>query len=250
MDLQVKLEAFDGPLDLLLHLIEKNKVDIFDIPIVLITEQYLDYVSNMDTKDMDVMSEFLVMAATLVRIKSKMLLPAEEIEEEEEEDPRQELVERLLEYKMYKYMSYELRDRQMDAEHMLYRDPSIPKEVQQYKPPVNLDEILGDLNLEKLNAIFQDVMKRSENRLDPVRSKFGQVEKEEVDLDQTIAYVEKYISRHRKCNFSDLLNKQKSKMRIAITFLTILEMMKTGKIEVEQDEIFGEILITAKQSEE
>ena len=116
--------------------------------------------------------------------------------------------------------------------------------------PVNLDEILGDLNLEKLNAIFQDVMKRSENRLDPVRSKFGQVEKEEVDLDQTIAYVEKYISRHRKCNFRDLLNKQKSKMRIAITFLTILEMMKTGKIEVEQDEIFGEILITTKQSEE
>ena len=103
MELQVKLEVFDGPLDLLLHLIEKNKVDIFDIPIVLITEQYLDYVRKMDTKDMDVMSEFLVMAATLVKIKSKMLLPAEEEEQEEEEDPRQELVERLLEYKMYKY---------------------------------------------------------------------------------------------------------------------------------------------------
>ena len=106
------------------------------------------------------------------------------------------------------------------------------------------------MDLEKLNAIFQDVMKRSEDRMDPVRSKFGQVEKEEVDLDQTIAYVEKYISRHHKCNFRSLLNKQKSKMRVVITFLTILEMMKTGKIEVEQDEIFGDILITAKQSEE
>lgn len=83
----VKLEVFEGPLDLLLHLIEKNKVDIYDIPIVLITEQYLDYVRQMDTKDMDVMSEFLVMAATLVRIKSKMLLPPEEEEEEEYEDP-------------------------------------------------------------------------------------------------------------------------------------------------------------------
>ena len=93
MGIQVKLEAFDGPLDLLLHLIEKNKVDIFDIPIVLITEQYLEYVSEMDTKDMDIMSEFLVMAATLVKIKSKMLLPREEAEEEEEDDPRQELVE-------------------------------------------------------------------------------------------------------------------------------------------------------------
>ena len=102
MGIPVKLEVFEGPLDLLLHLIEKNKVDIYDIPIVLITEQYLDYVSKMDTKDMDVMSEFLVMAATLVRIKSKMLLPVEEEEEEEFEDPRQELVERILEYKMYK----------------------------------------------------------------------------------------------------------------------------------------------------
>ena len=250
MGISVKLQQFEGPLDLLLHLIDKNKVDIFDIPIVEITNQYMEYLHAMETEDMSVMSEFLVMAATLLDIKARMLLPKEVNEEGEEEDPRQELVERLLEYKMYKYMSYELRDRQMDAEHMLYREQSLPKEVLQYKPPINLDDILEDLDLEKLNAIFQDVMKRSEDRMDPVRSKFGQVEKEEVDLDQTIAYVEKYISRHHKCNFRSLLNKQKSKMRVVITFLTILEMMKTGKIEVEQDEIFGDILITAKQSEE
>ena len=250
MGISVKLQQFEGPLDLLLHLIDKNKVDIFDIPIVEITNQYMEYLHAMETEDMSVMSEFLVMAATLLDIKARMLLPKEVNEEGEEEDPRQELVERLLEYKMYKYMSYELRDRQMDAEHMLYREQSLPKEVLQYKPPINLDDILGDLDLEKLNAIFQDVMKRSEDRMDPVRSKFGQVEKEEVDLDQTIAYVEKYISRHHKCNFRSLLNKQKSKMRVVITFLTILEMMKTGKIEVEQDEIFGDILITAKESEE
>ena len=250
MGISVKLQQFEGPLDLLLHLIDKNKVDIFDIPIVEITNQYMEYLHAMETEDMSVMSEFLVMAATLLDIKARMLLPKEVNEEGEEEDPRQELVERLLEYKMYKYMSYELRDRQMDAEHMLYREQSLPKEVLQYKPPINLDDILGDLDLEKLNAIFQDVMKRSEDRMDPVRSKFGQVEKEEVDLDQTIAYVEKYISQHHKCNFRSLLNKQKSKMRVVITFLTILEMMKTGKIEVEQDEIFGDILITAKQSEE
>lgn len=250
MGISVKLQQFEGPLDLLLHLIDKNKVDIFDIPIVEITNQYMEYLHAMETEDMSVMSEFLVMAATLLDIKARMLLPKEVNEEGEEEDPRQELVERLLEYKMYKYMSYELRDRQMDAEHMLYREQSLPKEVLQYKPPINLDDILGDLDLEKLNAIFQDVMKRSEDRMDPVRSKFGQVEKEEVDLDQTIAYVEKYISRHHKCNFRSLLNKQKSKMRVVITFLTILEMMKIGKIEVEQDEIFGDILITAKQSEE
>ena len=137
MGIQVKLEAFDGPLDLLLHLIEKNKVDIFDIPIVLITEQYLEYVSGLDAKDMDVMSEFLVMAATLVRIKSKMLLPKEEVEEEEAEDPRQELVERLLEYKMYKYASFELKDRQYDAAKVFFKEPSIPKEVSEYKDEID-----------------------------------------------------------------------------------------------------------------
>ena len=133
MELQVKLEVFEGPLDLLLHLIEKNKVDIYDIPIVTITQQYLDYMKQMNTTDMDLMSEFLVMAATLVRIKSKMLLPVEETEEEEPEDPRQELVERLLEYKMYKYASFELKDRQYDAGRSFYKPPTVPDAIQNYK---------------------------------------------------------------------------------------------------------------------
>ena len=119
MAIPVKLEAFEGPLDLLLHLIEKNKIDIYDIPIVEITEQYLEYIKQMDTEDMNVMSEFLVMAATLIDIKCRMLLPKEVNEDGEEEDPRAELVQKLLEYKMYKYMSFELKDRQVDAERTL-----------------------------------------------------------------------------------------------------------------------------------
>ena len=111
MGLSVTLEVFEGPLDLLLYLIEKNKIDIYDIPIVVITEQYLDYIKKMQTEDMNVMSEFLVMAATLLDIKCRMLLPKEVNEEGEEEDPRAELVQKLLEYKMYKYMAYELRDK-------------------------------------------------------------------------------------------------------------------------------------------
>jgi len=110
MAIQVKLEAFEGPLDLLLHLIDKNKIDIYDIPIVEITQQYLEYIRQMETEDMNVMSEFLLMAATLLDIKCQMLLPKEVNEDGEEEDPRAELVQKLLEYKMYKYMSFELRD--------------------------------------------------------------------------------------------------------------------------------------------
>ena len=103
MELEFKLEKFEGPLDLLLHLIDKNKVDIYDIPIADITDQYMEYVRQMEEEDMDVMSEFLVMAATLLDIKCRMLLP-KEVNEEGEEDPRAELVQKLLEYKMYKYM--------------------------------------------------------------------------------------------------------------------------------------------------
>ena len=108
-------------LDLLLHLLDKNKVNIYDIPIVEITNQYMEYIREMKRQDLNVMSEFLVMAATLIDIKSKMLLPAKETEEEEAEDPRAELVEQLLEYKMYKCISYELKDRQMDAEKVMFK---------------------------------------------------------------------------------------------------------------------------------
>ncbi len=123
MELTVKLEAFEGPLDLLLHLLDKNKVSIYDIPIVEITNQYLDYIQEMQRQDLNVMSEFLVMAATLIAIKSKMLLPKEINEDGEEEDPRAELIQQLLEYKMYKCMSYELRDRQVDAQKVMFKTP-------------------------------------------------------------------------------------------------------------------------------
>ena len=125
MELSYKLEKFEGPLDLLLHLIEKNKIDIYDIPIVEITNQYMEYIKAMQKEDLNIMSEFLVMAATLLDIKCRMLLPKEVNEEGEEEDPRQELVEQLLEYKMYKFMSYELKDRELDGDRVMYKSATI-----------------------------------------------------------------------------------------------------------------------------
>lgn len=247
MGISVKLEEFEGPLDLLLHLIDKNKVSIFDIPIVEITNQYMEYINGMETSDMGTMSEFLVMAATLLDIKSRMLLPAEVDEEGEEIDPRAELVERLLEYKLYKYMSYELRDRQEAAAKAAFKEPTMPPEVLAYREPVNTEALLKGVTLSNLNAVFRDVMKRQESRMDPVRSKFGNVEKEEVNLEETIAHVESYIAQHPKCSFRSLLKNQKSKMQVIITFLTILELMKIGRIEIEQEEIFADILITAKE---
>ena len=143
MALSVKIESFEGPLDLLLHLIDVNKFNIFDIPIVEITEQYMEYLDSMETEDLNVMSEFLVMAATLLEIKAKMLLPVEVDEEGEEIDPREDLVQKLLEYKMYKYMSYELRDRLSVSGQALYKGPTIPDEVAKYEQPVDLEELVG-----------------------------------------------------------------------------------------------------------
>ena len=246
MAIPIKLEVFEGPLDLLLHLIDKNKVDIYDIPIVEITEQYLDYIKQMETEDMNVMSEFLVMAATLIDIKCRMLLPKEVNEEGEEEDPRTELVEKLLEYKMCKYMSYELKDRMITAERSLYKKPTLPREVSDYKQPVDYEELIGDMTLAKLHEIFKSVMKRQVDKIDPVRSTFGKIEKDEIDMDAKTVYIEDYIKTHRTFSFRKLLEKQHNKMEIIVTFLVILELMKIGRIGIKQEDIFADIMITSK----
>ncbi|MCR5503207.1 MAG: segregation/condensation protein A [Lachnospiraceae bacterium] len=241
----VKLEVFEGPLDLLLHLIEKNKVDIYDIPIVTITEQYLDYIKKMETEDMNVMSEFLVMAATLLDIKARMLLPKEINEDGEEEDPRAELVQQLLEYKMCKYMAYELKDRQVDASHTYYRMRTLPKEVEEFREPVDLQDLLGDTTLAKLQELFQLVVRRSEDKIDPVRSSFGNIRKEEIDMEEKTAYIMDYITGHRNLLFIDLLREQRSRIEIIVTFLVILEMIRIGQVTIRQDRIFGDIYISA-----
>lgn len=245
MGIPVKLQVFEGPLDLLLHLIDKNKIDIYDIPIVEITRQYMEYIREMERTDLNIMSEFLLMAATLLDIKSKMLLPKEVNEEGEEEDPRQELVEQLLQYKLYKYMSYELRDREMDSDRVLFKEAAIPQEVQEYTEPVNLDELLGDLDLRRLNQIFREVMRKKADKMDPVRSKFGTIEKEEVTLSDKMSYVEEYAMLNGYFSFRQLLTRQRSKMHVIVTFLAVLELMKVGKIQITQEKTFAEIMITS-----
>ena len=249
MGIPVKLQVFEGPLDLLLHLIDKNKIDIYDIPIVEITNQYMEYIQAMKKDDLNVMSEFLLMAATLLDIKCRMLLPKEVNEEGEEEDPRQELVEQLLQYKMYKCMSYELKDRQMEGEKALSKEPTIPEEVSSYVEPVDLDELLGELTLGQLNRIFKDVIRKQNDKVDPVRSKFGKIEKEEVTLPEKLDYVESYALEHRQFSFRELLEKQNSKVQIVVTFLAVLELMKVGKIKIMQEPPFDDIIITAMNEE-
>ena len=245
MGIPVKLQVFEGPLDLLLHLIEKNKIDIYDIPIVEITDQYMDYIQQMQREDLNIMSEFMVMAATLIDIKCRMLLPKEVNEEGEEADPREELVQKLLEYKMYKYMSYELRDRMADASRCVYKESTMPKEVLEYRPPVSVEDRLGDLTLAKLQEIYRSIIKKQEDKLDPIRSKFGKIEKEEISLEDKMTDMKRYARTHREFSFRGILEKQASKIQVIVTFLSILELMKIGYIQICQEKLFDDIKITS-----
>ena len=243
MSLTVKLQVFEGPLDLLLHLIEKNKVDIYDIPIVTITDQYLEYVRQMEHDDMNVTSEFLVMAATLLDIKSRMLLPRDEDEDSEEGDPRDELVRRLLEYKMFKYMSEELREKNRHAGFTYFKPQDLPAEVRSYVPPLNYEELIGDRTAQSLQDVFRDVLKRKKSRVDPIRSGFGKIQREEISVADKQLYVRAYLENHPHADFREMLELENSREEIIVTFLVILELMKSQKIRITQDEAFGRIWI-------
>ncbi|MBQ9333489.1 MAG: segregation/condensation protein A [Lachnospiraceae bacterium] len=244
MAIPVTLEVFEGPLDLLLYLIDKNKVDIYDIPIVTITDQYMAYIRAMEERDMNIVSEFLVMAATLIDIKCRMLLPKEVNEEGEEEDPRDELVQKLLEYKMVRYLSVELKDRHLESGYNLYHKRNIPPEVARHEEPIDYAELIGELNLSMLNDIFQSILKRQEDKIDPVRSSFGNIEKEEIDISLKATYIEAYTREHKRFSFRSLLEKQGSKSELIVTFLVVLEMIRIGKVTIEQEENFADIIIT------
>ena len=136
---------------------------------------------------------------------------------------------------MYKCMAYELRDRQMDAERVLFKEPTIPPEVAEYEEPVNMEELVSDVTLARLNEIFKSIMKKQVDKIDPIRSKFGKM-----------AYLENYCLTHSRFSFRSLLEAQAGKMEIIVTFLAILELMKTGKIFISQEHTFDDILIQSK----
>ncbi len=146
-------------------------------------------------------------------------------------------------------MSFELKDRHIDAVKNFFKKPTMPKEIEQYRPPVDYEQLLGDMNLVKLQEIFESVMQKQEDKIDPIRSNFGKIEKEEIDMEVKSQYIESYINQHKKMSFRDLLQKQNSKTEVIVTFLVVLELMKIGKIDIRQDHTFDDIEITRKDTE-
>ncbi|MBQ7557383.1 MAG: segregation/condensation protein A [Lachnospiraceae bacterium] len=244
--LDVTLDVFEGPLDLLLYLIEKTKVDIYDIPISVITDQYMEYLSAARSGGMDVMSEFVLMAATLLDIKCRMLLPGNENEEEEGTgDPREELVERLLEYKMCRSLSDELKLMYESQGAVACRRRNIPRDVACYVPPVDYEKLVGDTTLVELKSLFDALMKKQEDKVDRVRSHFGRIEKETVDIGVKTEYIRSFIKNHRTFGFRSLLENSSSRMDVIVTFLVVLEFMKNGLVRASQDGEGEDIIFTA-----
>lgn len=146
---------------------------------------------------------------------------------------------------MYKYMSYELKDRQIEAENSFYKAPDIPEEILSYVPPVDTRELMTGITLQRLREIFNEVIRRQENKVDPIRSKFGKIEKEEVNMEEKMEFVHSYIKTHKTFLFRQLLSESKSRTQVIVTFLVILELIKGGKISVTQENRTDDILINS-----
>jgi len=244
MAIDIKLTAFEGPLDLLLLLIEKNKVDIYDIPIASITDQYLEYVDAMKTENLDVLSDFLVMASTLLDIKSRMLLPVEEDENGDDIDPRTELVQQLIEYREYKLLAQELKNQYEAPDDVFYREESLPEMVKNFKPRPDMDSLLEDVTLLHLQTVFEQVLKRKEDSIDPIRSSFGKIEKETVRISEKLSHVLTLGAQKKRFSFRELLEEAATKSDVVVTFLACLELIKIGQLFVLQEENGGEIDLT------
>ncbi len=236
MAYRIKLQNFEGPLDLLLFLIKKNEVDIYDIPIALITRQYLEYVQIIQQLDLEIASEFIIMAATLIRIKVQMLLPRPEVEEEAEEfDPRQDLIERLLEYKKYKEIAFDLSRREtrqrLYFSRSLFGSPTEDLEV--------TESNIGQVSLFDLLAAFQITMRRLENQ--PVH----QIITPNVTVEEQIQFITAFLENQDQVSFTELLQHVHIRTRIALlaTFLALLELLRRKVVLVKQSRPFLEIWI-------
>lgn len=238
---KVKLEVFEGPLDLLLYLIKKDEVDIYDIPIELITRQYMEYLGLMRMLDLDIAGEFLVMAATLMMIKSRMLLPPEDRAEleVEEEDPRWELIRQLIEYKKFKDAAADLQEMEARSGDMFLRsaeDPAVLKE----QPGVGLE----DVTIFDLIASFNEALKRVQI------NEIGEIMAERFTVADGIESILQRIRKETQIVFTSLFRPLITRHEIICTFLALLEMIRLRQVVARQTAVFGEIMIMRAESEQ
>ena len=239
---QIHLPVFDGPFDLLLHLIREEQVDIYDIPIARITDQYLEYLARMEELDLDIASEFLVMAATLLTIKARMLLPRPQTEEGEEEDARSELVHDLLEYMRFKEAAARMSQLRETSSRLIRR----PNEQELYVNLFSEENPLSGKTLSDLQAAFNQVLEKAAKK----ETVFS-IQREQVTLRDKLDELFNLISSHEQgLRFSDAFAGCFSRMELVVTFLALLELIRQRVIRVSQDNQFGEIYMFPGESKD
>lgn len=231
MELDLKINEFEGPLDLLLHLIKESKMNIFDIKIEEITDQYLKYIESQEKMNLEIDSEYLVLASELIEIKSKLLLPNEKVEEELEEDPREELINRLLEYEAYKEITKTLKEKEELRQEIYTKAPS---NIQEYIE--NNTEIKSDITLDDLVDAFQKFLERKKESK-PLSTK---VTEKEITVSSRRHDIRNILKRKKKISFFELFPVV-SREYIVATFLAVLEMAKNKELIITQNDTFDDI---------
>lgn len=240
MGYKIMVDVFEGPMDLLLHLIDKAEIDIYDIPINIIAKQFIDYIRSMEELNLEITSEFLIMAATLLEIKSKMLLPQKindsgEQLEMEEIDPRAELIRRIVEYRKYKEAAENLKDFESIYSKMFFK----PKEeLAEYKD----DKIeLKGLNIDMLLDSLKEIIKNNKNEKNNLNINF--IQREEYTLEECIKKIKYKLEAKGKVKFSELLDGKSSRTEVVVYFLSILELVRIKHINIEQEKDFSDVFI-------
>lgn len=233
----IKIQNFEGPFDLLFHLLEKNQVSIYDIPINEITDQYMEYLFAMQEMNLEIASEFLVMAATLLHIKSRTLLPEKKEKAEEEEDPREELVLRLMEYKKYKEFSAVLKNREVEWSKVFYKLP----EVVDFRRE---DEIM-ELSSDELLRVYIALLKKNKEKINPNTGSMDRIiQHERISLKAKMKEILRFLAEKTHLVFSQLFSgKASSKTEIVTNFLAVLELSKSKKVRLEQKRQFSSLHI-------
>jgi segregation and condensation protein A len=246
MGYEVKIDAFQGPIDLLMHLLKKNKVEIYDIPIAEITRQYLEYIANMQKLDLDVASEFLIMAAQLMEIKAQTLLPKERSGDDEEEvDPRQELVEKLLEYKKYKQLALELQDFEQKQRKSYTRNvaPLLSElEFEKSNPleGVTIDQFISAFHTALKKGKNKKVDKKEEQHVDTL----DHLKAEEITIKEQQGYImQRLVVVDGEISFMELFSQFSSRLEVVVTFMALLELIKINEVKIKQENNFDEIMI-------
>ena len=234
MSYTIHTEAFEGPFDLLLFFIERDELDIYDIPISKITEEFLDFLKKMESLNIDLASEFILVAANLMRIKAKMLLPRKELNELGEEiDPRNELVQKLLEYKRYKSILEEMRDLE-DKRAAQFNRGNITEELKEIANKALVDVELESITLFKLMKVFDAVMQRyNDSKKQRV---VHQIYNYNYSIQDQQNYIFTLIDNHKKCDFKSVFNICQDRIHAIVTFLALLELLNLQKISILQGE--------------